>query len=545
MKHFWLIILLLFAACSEQIAGSKGGSETTNGIMASVRHADGTPAVGSIVRLRSADYVSNPATFAKRVVSSKDVITDPYGQFMITRLEPGSYSLEVLDISADYERSGAALFTFTIGADDTLDLGVDSLRPFATLSGTVDTAGIKGRRLFAQVKGLERLVQVDTNGVFTFDDLPEGYFDVIIIDADTANYAKEVLNVKMTSEETVTVNFPNSVSYSRYIYFNAGSTLSSSVKSFPLLVRLDSATFDFSQADPQGNDVRFVKMDGSALPFEIEQWDPVAGNASVWVRIDTVYSGSADQSIIMKWGSSSASRISSGSAVFDTALGFAGVWHLNENPASGAGAIKDRTVNRFNGTASSSMTAENVKPAMIGNGLWFNGVSDSIEAGALNVTGSYTLSCWVNMEQWWSTNLRFILKEGSYTLWYDRDWGGLRVEHFIPPYGYWVGIYQNVPDSVPVQLNTGTWYHFAGTFDGDKIRMFVNGQQVDSTETLEGMPSSNTEQLLFGGRVNEFFKGTLDEVRIEKQARSAEWIKLCYESQKRGSVVVKFRGRSF
>jgi hypothetical protein len=37
---------------------------------------------------------------------------------------------------------------------------------------------------------------------------------------------------------------------------------------------------------------------------------------------------------------------------------------------------------------------------------------------------------------------------------------------------------------------------------------------------------------------HKYFYGALDEVRIEQTARSAEWIRLSYETQKSGSKIV-------
>ena len=51
-------------------------------------------------------------------------------------------------------------------------------------------------------------------------------------------------------------------------------------ENFPLLVRLDRDFFDFSQADPRGEDVRF-SSNGNPLAYQIESWDPAEGNAAV------------------------------------------------------------------------------------------------------------------------------------------------------------------------------------------------------------------------------------------------------------------------
>jgi hypothetical protein len=38
-----------------------------------------------------------------------------------------------------------------------------------------------------------------------------------------------------------------------------------------------------------------------------------------------------------------------------------------------------------------------------------------------------------------------------------------------------------------------------------------------------------------------FFKGKIDEVQISSIARSAEWVRFCYESQKQDSKLITFK----
>ncbi|MEO2168283.1 MAG: DUF2341 domain-containing protein, partial [bacterium] len=45
--------------------------------------------------------------------------------------------------------------------------------------------------------------------------------------------------------------------------------------------------FDFSQAKPRGEDVRF-SANGKPLAYQIERWDAAGGKAEVWVRIPTI-----------------------------------------------------------------------------------------------------------------------------------------------------------------------------------------------------------------------------------------------------------------
>jgi len=530
-------VLLLLLGCipGDRIAGSKGGSETTNGITACIRHGDGTPAQGSIVRLRKSDYVSRPASLAKTLADSLDVLTDREGRFMLRGIQPGSYCIEVNDTA---ERDGSVLLTCNVTTSDTADLGIDSLHPYAIMSGRLDTIGLGGRMVYAQVRGLERLSQVKADGSFAFHDLPGGGLGIRIVEGGASVFAREVLNVPAVPGDTVKVRVSGTSPFSGYIHFETADSafaFSGAIVNFPLLIRFDSSTFDFSRALPHGDDVRFTKPDGTALPFEIEQWDPVTGRAEVWVRIDTVFGNRADQGIVMQWGDTNARNGSNGAAVFDTAQGFAGVWHLNENPASGSGAVKDRTANGHNGTAASSMTIGNVVAGMIGPALRLDGADDYINAGVLNLGGSYTLSCWINADDL-STARRFIWKEYSYTLWYDAIGGGIRIEHFTDSL-IWRGIYQDKSRLHPIKADA--WYYLAGTYDGDKIRLYVNGTLLDSTQTIGADPHASQEPLSLGGRTGEFVKGVMDEVRIENRARPADWIRFCYRSQKPEGIVAK------
>ncbi|HLV31689.1 MAG TPA: DUF2341 domain-containing protein [Chitinispirillaceae bacterium] len=58
---------------------------------------------------------------------------------------------------------------------------------------------------------------------------------------------------------------------------------------FPFVVRLNANNFDFSQAQANGRDIRFVLNDSVPLVHEIERWNVSAGRGEIWVRVDTIY----------------------------------------------------------------------------------------------------------------------------------------------------------------------------------------------------------------------------------------------------------------
>lgn len=536
------IIVLLSCTGGERIAGSGGGSETTNGVSACVRFNDGTPIAGSVVRLRPADYVSKlPQGTSESIVDIKNGLTDSSGRFLFTGINPGEYCIEVQNFSEDSLKKGSVVFTGTVRRNDTTDLGTDSIRPYATLVGSIDSAKIGDSPLYARIRGLERIKRVNEDGTFLFDDLPEGYFDVVIIAENQSDESREIIKVKTNSKDTVSLQVSPDFTYTGYLSIDTeAAQLSEAITltNFPLLVRLDSSTFDFNKADNSGRDIRFFSMNKVPLAHEIEQWDPVSQRAAIWILVDEIWGGNPDPHIMMQWGAPAAHNLSNGTTVFDTANGFAGVWHLNENPSAGANAIRDRTVNEYHGTCSGTMTSQNITAGVIGEALSFNGSTDTIEAGMLNVSDSYTLSCWVKPSRGLNTNWRFIIKEASYTLWFDTKWDGIRAEHFTDV-RMWRGIYQDTPDSIPNFMALEEWSHIACTYDGKIIRLYVNGEAVDSSQSIASSVHVHNEYpVLFGGRELECFRGVMDEIRIESVARTPEWIRFVYLTQHPDNLII-------
>ena len=65
-----------------------------------------------------------------------------------------------------------------------------------------------------------------------------------------------------------------------------------------------------------------------------------------------------------------------------------------------------------------------------------------------------------------------------------------------------------------------TWYHLAGTYDGSKIRLYVNGRLLSVRSYTAGAKGNNDPLQLGGGPSNRWFKGLIDEVRVFNHARS-------------------------
>jgi len=90
-----------------------------------------------------------------------------------------------------------------------------------------------------------------------------------------------------------------------------------------------------------------------------------------------------------------------------------------------------------------------------------------------------------------------------------------------------------------VGLATGTWYYFAFTYDNaaSVLKHFVNGAQQGSDKLVSGTITDNANRFSIGantGGASLNLNAYIDEVRISNVARSANWLKFCYDNGKPG-----------
>jgi len=83
-------------------------------------------------------------------------------------------------------------------------------------------------------------------------------------------------------------------------------------------------------------------------------------------------------------------------------------------------------------------------------------------------------------------------------------------------------------------LPLSQWVHVVHTFQNGNSRIYVNGTLDGvSTSTSAPLAIKSPGRMYIGGWYNNFrYVGDLDEVRISKVTRSADWVKMEYENQK-------------
>ena len=298
------------------------------------------------------------------------------------------------------------------------------------------------------------------------------------------------------------------------------------VSDFPILLRLNAGNFDFAQAKPQGEDIRFSTSEGARLFYQIEQWDAVGASASVWVKIPSI-KGNAVQQIRMYWGMADAASESSGAAVFNATNGFASVLHMDEALIDEGGLVTPKNEG-----------ATTVAGAMIGKGRHFV-PGKGIPCGEHIKTYPYSDQPFTS-ELWFRAELAgaTILSWGRYATRYNGFTGdGNLVDMQVrSPAGLgWAsdGPGGVVGKTIPLM---GQWYHVAATYADGTSKLYVNGVLDGSNEAKKATMSLMNDIYMNIGKDN--FAGDIDEVRVSKVARSEDWIKLEYENQKAGQTLV-------
>jgi len=539
MRFFKMSILLigtlLFLRCAiNQLAGG-GGSDVGNGVViGKIVTIDGKAPVKARVLLIPSDYDPEINDSGSKVLVDT---ADSNGNYQFFPPKQGTYNIQAFG-SADGSR--LLIEGVRSGKDSQVVVITDTLRkPGALKVSAPDNIG------YVYVPGTTMAASLLNNSGFVeIDSVPAGTLPVLCHSAEDDPAPRPIrYNIPVTSGATTFVYNPDWL-YARRLFFNTGASgagIASNVLNFPVLVRLTNNNFDFSQAQFNGNDIRFAKQDNTALACQIERWAPAAGAggaAELWVKVDTVFGNDSGHSITMYWGNPSAASASNGAAVFDTANGFQGVWHMNDQPNA---PVRDATYNKYDGTRfGQSATA----PGTIGIAQSFDGSSTYLQMigtanGKMNFpkNGYYCVSAWVYADTL-DLNYHIIASKGNtqYNLEIRKN-NNWQFNEYKDLTGWEI---TNSPGTAK------TWTYLAGVRSGANEYLYVNGVCTNNTPWVETnvFARYTGDDFKIGRRtdlVDYFFNGMIDEVRVSSIDLSADWIKLCYMNQRPDDKLLVFK----
>jgi hypothetical protein len=189
--------------------------------------------------------------------------------------------------------------------------------------------------------------------------------------------------------------------------------------------------------------------------------------------------------------------------------GLVGYWPFDEGNGKVA---QDVSGNKFDGKF---VGAPKWVQGKFGAALEFDGVDDRVvvpDDPKLDITKNLTFMAWFSPKEV-LTSHRMMVKNNSIFVIFDFG-NADTVELLVKPNNDFV-------ESKTTDWKVNAWYHFAGTFDGKALRVYINGELEGEKNHALDIAPSDLELWIGGddnGRPTDHFPGIIDEVRIYNKA---------------------------
>lgn len=515
--------------CTQPVAG---GTSTTDNpkIVGTILGDDNLPAANTRVMLMTQQF-DPQRDYSDMIIDT----TDELGHFTLPVIDTGVYNIQAIHLAKSTQLLIQGI-TVAQGEDSVVTEN-DTLEKTGSviidLPDSVDhSAGyiyIPGTTIFAPIENLS-IVTLNSVPATTLPGIryaTKNSLDNRILRYDIRVFPGALTEVTMLKwKHAVTMCLNTAIT---------GADVEGTITNFPLCVRLNNNNFKFSQARTDGGDVRFTKKDGTPLMFETELWDNVSGHAVLWVKIDTVYGNDSTQSIVMYWGNELVSRQTENALVFDSTGGAAAVLHLG-------GDVLDVSSSRNDGSVCSATDTNGI----IGKCKKFNGNDSILIPGLMGMPSNITLCAWIKQDS--------VLPRGGGEVVSIGDAALIRTDYEINGFGTGGAVHRsdttefNHLGSGRFLKKTG-WHFVAFTFNGASFmsNVYIDGVPSGSRND-PGSPVSysNVGQNSYIGKhargKKEFnFIGCIDEVRVYRKVKSADFIKLSYMNQRTDDKLLVYK----
>ena len=301
------------------------------------------------------------------------------------------------------------------------------------------------------------------------------------------------------------------------------TNVDSDLSNFPLLVKISSDS-DIGKARSDGYDIRFASSDGSTLlSYEREKWSGGGGSpatAIFWVKVPAI-SSSSTTDIYIYYGKADATDGEDAENVWDS--NYDSVWHLSET----SGTQYDSTSNNKDLTTV-SVTTQGSATGKIDGADEFDGTSDYCKTTATyDFTNNFTISFWFKPDTTTQSNVYLISRFQT-----NDKQTAVIYEYVDDKVEFWSNEYTGADPRTSSQLTISdtNWHHVVYSYDGSTWSGYLDGTQVFSVS--RSFSVNDVGPIAIGATTipSAFFDGLMDEVRISKIGRSADWIKFEYHN---------------
>lgn len=349
-----------------------------------------------------------------------------------------------------------------------------------------------------------------------------GKYDIII------KKCSETMSEAISSGDYVYLDPWWNSSWNKCRVLNLTNPASATLTGFPFLIELN-ATRDFPEAQPDGDDLRFINAsdcdsDGNELPFEIETWNNTEASKLSHIWLKHTLTSNQEIQIALYYNSSASGIGQDAYNVWDS--NYLGVWHMTRTDA------RDSTSNGYNFTTQNSPVYN--ESGLISNSVYFNKDDEdyiyiATGSGKFNVA-SNTIEAWVKIDTDPDTSAQGI-------------WSYDYTSHNAP---YYAQLFVVGGSAGNDELTCG--WNLAGVlqlgmigvnaFTNDMYKWkyvsmtWTSGSQAVYSDTILRDSETNSgsrtyyDQEVYVGHTNygAYFDGHIDELRFSNIVRSKDWL---------------------
>lgn len=297
----------------------------------------------------------------------------------------------------------------------------------------------------------------------------------------------------------------------------------------------------------------YADNESDAQGTTLWQWERSDNGTTGWADIsgattDTLVLVSADSAKYVRAGATpvATTGTSPGTEVFSSAS--AQVTRTAGLPTEGLVAyykmasLLDETANNNDGTINGTVTLTTGRKSDANEAYDFDGTSGYIsvaDAASLDFTTSFSVSCWINIDAVASNNT--VLAKWDYA-----TQGGFAIQTFSTSDEIQVYIASSLTDagtnsiaSTNFDLTSGSYVHLVVVYDGsqavnqDRVKIYKNSslRATGVAGTIATSLPNNSATLKignFGGTLNRYFDGKIDDVRIYNRVLTQSEINALY-----------------
>jgi DNA-binding beta-propeller fold protein YncE len=490
------------SASPSGIAASQGGKASTtisttpfNGFAGTI-----TLTTGALPTGVTASISANTITFAAT-----------------TNAPTGTFPISITGTSGSLTHSTSVSLTITTSADFSLSASPSAIAASqgGKTSSTISTTPLNGFTGAITLTtgtlptGVTASISANTVTFTTATNAATGTFPISI--TGTSGTSTHSTSVSLTITPTATSPYL----HRRFVVIDHTKVPNTDQSNFPFYFSVTDPTLKSTAngghvTSPNGYDIVLSTDPAGAtrLAHEIGQYNPATGHFSAWVNVP-VLSHTADTTLYVFYGNA---------AVTTSQENKPAVWDANY--------VSIAHLPNTTGVAGSGVTSAG--GAIVGTGANFDGTANAfIDLGtstAFDLSGAFTLSTWFRKSAY-TGNYEVLASKCSgaacnYELALDGSHHDLE------------GVQNGTIVESGAAPSLNQWHYAVEVSDGTHLSFYVDGALVATANAGTGAILAGTHFNLGREQIaGENFSGAMDEARLSKSTRSADWIATEYRNQ--------------